>query len=115
MHLHIAQVVEEPERTGKIDQRVDASEVVEVERRLGKIVKPRLRATQALERAQGRAFDLVGDLGSEDGGPQVRYCAFNTIEGVNDDPRAAGVPALLVPDADADVGPEARGVEGGLT
>src|SRR5260370_14331548 len=114
MHLHIAQVVEEPERTGKIDQRVDASEVVEVERRLWKIVKPRLRATQALERAQGGAFALVGDLGSEDGGPQIRYCAFNTIEGVNDDPRAARVPALLVPDVDADLVSEAKGLDGGV-
>src|SRR4029077_623740 len=61
--LRNAQGVEEPEGADQVDEGIGATELVEVNLRLREVMEPRLRAPQALERAQSRTLDLIGNFG----------------------------------------------------
>src|SRR5260370_467584 len=54
------------------------------------------------------------DIARDDGASQISQTPLDSVAGLNDDPLAARVPALLVPHLDADLVAKAKRLDGGV-
>jgi hypothetical protein len=88
--------MEQPEGTNQIDHRVSTAQLMKMNLRLWKAMKPRLRSTETLEGVYRRSFHLIRYFRPDDGVSQIRQGSFDTTVRLHDYAGPARMSPLLI-------------------